>query len=67
MVSMERNMEVKTASHVHAASIPPPPQAFTCPVCETEGHSAKDCAQLPMLKDTMWVNQRQGQWQKRSI
>lgn len=36
-----------------------------CPVCDIEGHKVEDCPQLPMIKDTMWVNQRQEQWKPR--
>lgn len=67
MVAIKRQLEFKQAAHVQAATIQPSPPPATCPVCEIEGHGIDECPQLPLIKDTLWLNQRQGQgqWQQR--
>lgn len=39
---------------------------IVCPACDTEGHTIEEYDQLPMMKDTFWVNYQKGQNRKGS-
>lgn len=65
LIMLKRNLENQSPTvPPTVATLIAPAHAIVFVACDTEGYSVEECAQLPLMKDTFWVNYQKGQQQR---